>query len=117
MSMVRAVLVAVLAIVLALTSVGAAMARGAMAGGSLVEICAEGGAATLRLDAGGNPVLPGAHQCLECLAALGAAPLPAPGPVPPLRIGVEARFLLPQDGALPGREAPGAVARGPPHAV
>ena len=68
-----------LAIVLALTSLTMAVARGQMhiqtAGGLTLVICAGAGPVTVTLDADGNPVGP-VHVCPDCALALIAAVLP-----------------------------------------
>lgn len=102
-----------LALVLSLTSVTMAVARGQMIGAITVELCADHGAgATITLDAQGNPVETVLH-CPDCLVAT-----PAPGGAP---VTVPARpvtrsepqvcvLTLPVEDA----ETPEALARGPP---
>lgn len=60
--------------VLSLTSVTAAVARGQMAGAVEMVICAGGAAASVMLDATGQPVE--AHRCPVCTAAGSGAGVP-----------------------------------------
>ncbi len=63
----RAVLGLLLVMLLSVTSVTAAVARGQMAGAVDMVICAGAGLATVTLDATGQPVE--AHHCPVCTAA------------------------------------------------
>lgn len=65
-----------LSVVLAVTSVLLAVARGQPAGVADMVICSDGAAVTVRIDAQGNPVA-ARHHCPDCLTAIataGAAP-------------------------------------------
>lgn len=100
-----------LVIMLSLTSVTAAVARGQMAGAVEMVICAGGSAGTVMLDATGQPVE--AHRCPVCTAAGSGAAVPVDAsvarPVTPaeaMRFGAGA--------ALRKVEAGVPVARGPP---
>lgn len=104
-----------LALVLALTSVTASVARAQAAGSTDIVICSGYGIVTVTVDENGNPTGP-VHDCPFCLAAMGAALLPDLPAVPrPLSRGV----LIDRNGDVAGwvRPAPQPLARGPPAAV
>lgn len=65
-----------LCLTLVATSVVQAMARGQMAGGQMVQLCAGGEAVTVMMDAAGNPLGP-SHPCPDCLAVSAALPFDA----------------------------------------
>lgn len=67
-----------LCLTLVATSVVQAMARGQMAGGQMVQLCAGGEAVTVLVDAAGNTLSP-SHPCPDCLAVNAALPLAAKG--------------------------------------
>lgn len=106
----------ILALVLALTSVTMAQARGqAMAVGQVV-ICSGGALVTVPVDAEGNPTGP-AHICPDCALTLFAAP-PATPPVIATRADWQAVPHLSQPEATPVvRGAAPKSARGPPFQV
>lgn len=64
----RRALAVLLVLMLSVTSVTAAVARGQMAGAVDLVICAGGGVATVTLDAAGQPVTR-VHHCPVCTAA------------------------------------------------
>lgn len=102
-----------LALILAVTSVGFAVARGQGAPAGTVEICTGAGTVMLALDAEGKPAGP-VHLCPDA-ALFVADGLPPAGPRPP-----ETRVRpVPPPSAAPqtGRPAPAATARGPPAAA
>lgn len=104
-----------LALVLALTSVTATVARAQAAGATEMVICSGLGITTITVDAEGNPTGP-MHDCPLCLAAMGAALLPAlPVADRPLSRGL--RIDRPADVAGWVRPAPAPLARGPPATV
>lgn len=102
-----------LALMLALTSITEAVARSGSPGVTRMVICSAWGVSTVTLDAEGNPVVP-SHPCAVCLAATGAALLPAVTlpPARPLLAGL--RSLPSGAGDAASRPAPVALARGPP---
>ena len=115
MRLYRPVLGFALALMLAISSLGMAVARGQAAAGSDLVICSGAGFETVTLDAKGKAIGP-AHPCPYCLAGhvLAILPdamiLPAPAPTsdahsPALSNDVTA--LAP----------PAALARGPPRAA
>ncbi len=101
-----------LVLVLALSSITMAVARGQVAVGGRIVICSGYGVISVALDASGNPVGP-LHPCPECLAGYATAIFPQTDlPAYPLTASsrlAQAVLLLsgPQD-------APQATARGPP---
>lgn len=76
--MIRHLLSLLLALMLATTSVHAAVMHAEMQGAVQMEICADtsGGVMTITLDATGKPI-PTPHRCPDCTAAI-AALLPTP---------------------------------------
>ena len=111
----RACIALVLAVLLSLTSVTAAVARGQMAGATEMVVCAGGGAVTVTFDASGTPVVH-AHHCPVCTATSSAvAPASVAGAARPL---TRAEVVLPGVSPTAARAARrGAVARGPPRPV
>lgn len=102
-----------LALVLGVSSVTMAVARGhASAPGTAMVICTGYGLITVTLDAEGNPTGP-VHPCPDCVVAMAAlAVAPSLPPVLPLRRGRAARPLSrPAPAARPRRAR---RARGPP---
>lgn len=109
----RSALSLLLAAVLALASQSLAVARAnGAAGGLAVEICAEGGTATVILDARGKPVGP-VHLCPDCVAALAYA-LPAAAVQPARPAGAALTVALPPGQSRHARHPPAPPARGPP---
>lgn len=102
-----------LALVLSLTSVTMAVARGQMTGAMTLELCdGHGGTATVTLDADGNPVDSTQH-CPDCLIATPApAGDPVMAPARPLTRSEPHVCALPLDADQPA--APEPAARGPP---
>lgn len=103
----------VLAVVLGMSSVTMAVARGhAAAPGTEMVICTGYGLVTVTLDAEGNPTGP-VHPCPDCVMGLAALPVgPALAPALPLRAaraGRPARRCVP-----PSRPRRARRARGPP---
>ena len=104
-----------LALVLALTSVTASVARAQAAGATDIVICSGYGIVTVSVDESGNPTGP-VHDCPFCLAAMGAALLPGlPVVARPLSDGM--RMDRPGEVAGWARPALPPLARGPPGAV
>lgn len=71
----KPLLTVVLCLIVLATSVTQAIARGQMAGGQMMQLCAGGKAVTVMMDAQGNPADP-ASPCPDC-AAITAALSPA----------------------------------------
>jgi hypothetical protein len=112
----RPILGLLLALLLAVTSVTMAVARGQSPMGRDVIICAGAGVSTITLDADGNPVR-ARHACPDCLMGVTAAITPdafAP-PQPPLRRSTPLSQALPTLAAT--LRARAATARGPPAIV
>ena len=104
-----------LALVLALTSVTASVARAQAAGSTDIVMCSGYGIVTVSVDESGNPTGP-IHDCPFCLAAMGAALLPdLPFVARPPSRGVA--LDRPVDVAGWVRPAPRPLARGPPVSV
>jgi hypothetical protein len=107
----------VLAALLALTSVGAALARGAMAAGGSADLCSGQGLAApwpVAPDWPGNRAV---HDCLDCLAPLALAGAARPAlPEPQARL-LALSGAAPQADQRAGQAAPPVLARGPPDAV
>lgn len=101
-----------LALIVALASVGLAVARGQPRMADWVDICGDNGA-EVAVDARGQPVGM-IHLCPDCIApfAFATLALPAPMPMPPMASGRAASPVVTLSVAL--RPAPGQEARGPP---
>lgn len=113
--MLRRCLALCLTILLTLTSVTAAVARGQMAGATEMVVCAGGGTMTVTMDAAGRPVAHVRH-CPVCTAA-SAAVAGAVAPVtlrPVTRSEVVGMRMAPRSA---GGVALVAMARGPPALV
>lgn len=67
-----------LSLVLAVASVSMAVARGQAPMGGTMELCSEGGAVTVMMDASGAPVPMAPHLCPDCLSAATALDLTVP---------------------------------------
>jgi hypothetical protein len=114
--MLRALFPIALALVLALTSVSMAVARGQVAAGERIVICTGAGLVTIEIDAEGNPVGP-VHICPDCalgLIAAAATPSvvvarPAPRAADPLPVSAPAALFV--------QSARSPPVRGPPLAV
>lgn len=76
----KPLLIYCLCVTMLVTSAAGAFARGHMAFGQTVQICAEGEAVVIRVDAEGNPMQGNladpAHPCPECLAVTAGLPPP-----------------------------------------
>ena len=75
MRLLKPILSFALCLTLLATSVTSAVARGQMATGQMVQLCANGQVVTVMMDAQGNPVDP-AHACPDCVAVAAALPPP-----------------------------------------
>lgn len=78
----RALFALLLSLVLAISSVSMAVARGQAPMGDTVELCIGGAATTVTLDANGSPVSTPPHLCPDCISAASAFDLPAPLALP-----------------------------------
>ncbi|THD81523.1 hypothetical protein E7811_16585 [Aliigemmobacter aestuarii] len=111
----QTILALLLALMLSLTSVTMAVARGQATGGEAMVICSGYGVVTITLDEDGNPVGP-VHLCPDCLAGLGLAVLPDAPTVQ--RPASRSAAVVAVARALPaGASLPLPKARGPPAAV
>lgn len=101
-----------LALIVAIASVGLAVARGQPRMVDWVELCG-GNGAEVAVDAQGQPVGM-IHLCPDCIAPFAFADLvlPAPMPLPPMASGRAAPPAATPSVAL--RPVPGQEARGPP---
>lgn len=107
----RALIALFLGLVLAVSSVTAAVARAEMAGAVEMVVCAGEGTGTVTLDPSGQPVM--AHHCPDCTAAQAALAGPVvPGAERPVTRGEGLGLASLPDVADGLRVAP--VARGPP---
>ena len=105
-----------LAIVMAVTSVTMAVARGSAPMGPTLIICADGGAQMVTLDALGRPV-PVTHACPDCVAAVAAQVLTGFYPAP-RRPDFPSRALRPVAITISAVWAKlGPQARGPPDVI
>lgn len=110
----RAVLGLFLVMLLSVTSVTAAVARGQMAGAVDLVICAGAGLGTVTLDATGMPV--SRHHCPVCTAAPVAVTPDAPAmALRPVTRAVAVAVV--NRAGWQGADVPVPVARGPPLAV
>lgn len=105
-----------LALLMAVTSVTMAVARGQDRMGDAVEICASFGTSIVMLDANGQP-LKSRHPCPDCLTGVTALDLQGLpfGPKPPQSAG-RAIFSATAITA-PSLPTPQATARGPPSLI
>lgn len=110
----RALTALLLSLLLAVTSVTMATARGEAPIGQTMTLCSEGGTITVTLDANGNPVAPHAHLCPDCLSAVLAANLPAPLAIPTRPLTKAAALPLPTTLRLAGLAHRPGNARAPP---
>jgi molybdopterin biosynthesis enzyme len=102
---------ALLVLLMVVTGLGQALAQGRMAGARGVELCTDAGAATVLVDASGNPVA-AAHDCADCLLPVLAAAQAVPAPQRPAAAARTA--ALPAATPRRGTGAPPPQARGPP---
>jgi hypothetical protein len=100
-----------LCLTMLVTSGVGAFARGQMAFGQTMQICAEGEAAVITLDARGNPVK-AANPCPECLAVTAGLPPPTFEFARPAALWV--RLPVPSGAGVTSQTALHAFARGPP---
>ena len=111
MRQLKSLLIFCFCLTLLATSATGAFARGQMAFGQTLLICAEGEPVSITLDARGNPI-DAAHPCPECLAITAG--------LPPDRIDVTrpfgrwARLSVPVGSGETSQTALHAFARGPP---
>jgi hypothetical protein len=93
------------------SSVTSEVARGQMVAGKMVQICADGQAISVMLDANGNPVDASQH-CPDCLAVTGDLPPTM------LELGQPSvrwiRMTMPTAALIVGCATIKATARGPP---
>ena len=108
----RHALALALALLMGVTSLGFAAARGQARIAGEIVICTGMGVTVVAVDENGNPV--GApHICPDmALALLAAPPLPALALLPPT--GAARAADLPEPADAQGRAAPPPAARGPP---
>ena len=112
----RALSALLLSLILAVSGLTAAGARGRMASPEILVLCTGDGLVALAHEAPGEPAA-GAHACPECVLSLSVPVAGAPA-MPLLAQGWTALHLSPATGPLPAR--PQHVlrsARGPPSAV
>lgn len=112
----RALRALLLSLILAVSGLTTAGARGRMASPEILVLCTGGGLVTVVHDAPGEPAA-GAHTCPECVLSLSIPVAGAPA-MPLLAQGWTALHLAPATGPLP--ERPQHVlpsARGPPAPV
>lgn len=93
------------------TSVTSAVARGQMATGQMVQICADGQAISVMVDADGTPI-DAAHRCPDCLAVTAALPPNTADPARPA--GRSMRLDVPAAALTHSRTSLHFFARGPP---
>lgn len=105
-----------LALLMAVTSVTMAVARGQDRMGVTAEICGGFGAVFITLDRNGQPVPPG-HPCPDCLTGVTALHLPGAtrAPLPPQSVSRAPFVVLIITAA--SLAAPQATARGPPSLI
>lgn len=105
-----------LALLMAVTSVTMAVARGQDRMGDSVEICGGFGQVFVTLDQNGQPIRP-VHPCPDCLSGVTALDLPGliPAPLPPQSARRAAYTPLAIIAA--SLAAPKATARGPPSLI
>lgn len=111
----RVILSLLLSLILATTSVSAAVMHAEMQGSTEMVICSDigaGGVTTLRIDATGKPIEHD-HNCPDCIAALASALLPDSLDWPLPQSAAKPQFHLTAS-AGHGRPTPAAIARGPP---
>jgi hypothetical protein len=73
MRLLKPILALALCLIVLATSVTSAVARGQMATGQMMQLCANGATVTVMMDAQGNPVDP-VHPCPDCLAVAASLP-------------------------------------------
>jgi hypothetical protein len=107
----KPLLIFCLCLTMLVTSVTVAFARGQMAFGQTLLICAEGEPVSITLDARGNPI-DAAHPCPECLAITAGLP---PDVIDVARpFGRWVRLSVPIGAGVASQTALHAFARGPP---
>ncbi len=100
-----------LCLIVLVTSATSAVAALQMASGQMMQICADGQAMTVMLDAQGNQVDPD-QPCPDCLAVTAALPPANPGVAQDL--GTWTRIEMPTAALFFAHNLPQAIARGPP---
>ena len=86
MTLPRSILPVLLALLVAMTSVQLAVARGQPQAAGQVELCADGSIIVIAMDREGNPIGP-AHICPDvALAFMAALDLPPPGAMQPFHM-------------------------------
>ena len=114
MRTVKPLLTLCLCLTMLVTSVSGAFARGQMAFGQTLQICAQGEPVTITLDAQGNPVNM-AQTCPDCLAVTAGLP---PAPVEYAQpLGRWAGLPVPKAANPVTQTTPHAFARGPPAVI
>ena len=108
---VKPLLICCLCLTMLVTSVTGAFARGQMAFGQTLLICAEGEPAFITLDAAGNPVRPN-HACPDCLAVTAGLPPNAIDMAQPP--GRWVRLAVPCGAGVDAQKVWHSFARGPP---
>ena len=108
---INSILTLCLCLTMLVTSVTSAIARGQMAFGQTLVICADGAPLAITLDARGNPVTP-AHTCPDCLAVTAGLPPVVLDLAQPL--GRWTRTAMQNGASLASQHVPNALARGPP---
>ncbi len=111
MSLLKLLLTLCLCLTMLVTSLTSAIARGQMAFGQTLVICANGAPLSITLDAHGNPVTP-AHTCPDCLALTAGLPPGGVGAGLPLARWTCVSVQKPL--AAASQPTPHAIARGPP---
>lgn len=104
-----------LAVLLALTSVQMAVARGSAAPAGTMVLCVGGGVVTVSVDAEGNPTGP-VHLCPDCVMSLIVA-LPDAAILPPHDAGSQRQHFGLRALAEAGRRLGAARVRGPPTGI
>ena len=105
-----------LALLMAVTSVTMAVARGQDRMGDTVEICGGFGAVFVTLDRNGQPVMPG-HPCPDCLTGVTALHLPGPIAAPKPPQSQRRAIFWPFAVSATSLPQPHATARGPPSLI
>jgi hypothetical protein len=107
----KPLLIVCLCLTMLVSSVTGAFARGQMAFGQTLQICAEGEPASIMLDARGNP-LRAMHSCPDCVAVAAGLPPAALDMAQPL--GRWVQLAVPCGAGVASQTALHAFARGPP---
>jgi hypothetical protein len=105
-----------LALLMAVTSVTMAVARGQDRMGDTVEICGGFGQVFVTLDQNGQPMRPG-HPCPDCLTGITALDLPGPTAAAARPQSVARVTFAPLSIIAGSLAVPKATARGPPSLI